>query len=403
MILKNKDIVIIGLQAWDNEIGSNCIDIALQFSKHNRVLYVNYPLNRRTIVKEKNSPLVQKRLDLIRNKKENLFQVKENLWNLYPSCILESVNWMPSTTLFNLVNRVNNARFAREIKKAIERLHFKDFILFNDSDMFRGYFLKEMLKPALSVYYTRDNLIGFPYFRKHGTKLEPRLMSKSNLIVANSVYLADVARKYNPNSYYVGQGCELEQFSNTKTYPLPSDIAHIKKPIIGYIGALLSIRLNLPLLEELAAANPQWNFVFVGPQDNDFKNSKLHQMSNVHFPGLKQMKELPDYLAHFDVAVNPQVLNEVTIGNYPRKVDEYLAMGKPVVATETKAMSIFSEHVYFANTAAEYATKIEQALKEDNEEKHQQRAAFAQSHTWENSVAEIYKAMQTVKPELMNS
>ena len=403
MILKNKDIVIVGLQAWDNEIGSNCIDIALQFSKHNRVLYVNYPLNRRTIVKEKNNPQVQKRLDLIKNKKENLFLIKENLWNLYPSCVLESANWIPLTPLFNWVNRVNNRRFAKEIKKAILKLHFKDFILFNDSDMFRGYFLKEMLGPTLSVYYTRDNLIGFPYFRRHGTKLEPQIMSKSDLIVANSVYLADVARQHNLHSYYVGQGCELDQFSNTKTFLVPPDIGHIKKPIVGYIGALLSIRLNLPLLEELAANNPQWNFVFVGPEDDAFKNSRLHQMGNVYFPGLKQMKDLPNYLAHFDVAINPQVLNEVTIGNYPRKVDEYLAMGKPVVATKTKAMSIFADHVYFANTPAEYADKIDRALREDNEEQHQRRAAFAQSHTWENSVAEIYKAMQIVKPELAQS
>jgi hypothetical protein len=32
-------------------------------------------------------------------------------------------------------------------------------------------------------------------------------------------------------------------------------------------------------------------------------------------------------------------LNETTKGNYPRKIDEYLAMGKPV-ATKTIAMDI---------------------------------------------------------------
>ncbi len=45
------------------------------------------------------------------------------------------------------------------------------------------------------------------------------------------------------------------------------------------------------------------------------------------------MKELPGYIQHFDVCINPQKLNPITIGNYPLKVDEYLAMGKPVVAT----------------------------------------------------------------------
>jgi hypothetical protein len=40
------DIVITGQQAWDVEIGSNCKNIALEFSKQHRVLYVNSPLDR---------------------------------------------------------------------------------------------------------------------------------------------------------------------------------------------------------------------------------------------------------------------------------------------------------------------------------------------------------------------
>jgi glycosyltransferase involved in cell wall biosynthesis len=120
----------------------------------------------------------------------------------------------------------------------------------------------------------------------------------------------------------------------------------------------------------------------------------------VHFPGRKEAKELPQYLARFDVAINPQKLNEVTIGNYPRKIDEYLAMGKPTVATETEAMSIFADHVYLAKTADDYIALIEKALTENTAEKVEGRIRFARSHTWENSVAEIYKAMITADPEL---
>jgi hypothetical protein len=36
-----------------------------------------------------------------------------------------------------------------------------------------------------------------------------------------------------------------------------------------------------------------------------------------------------------------QLSNNLTIGNYPRKIDEYLAMGKPIVATSTKTMQMF--------------------------------------------------------------
>jgi len=107
-------------------------------------------------------------------------------------------------------------------------------------------------------------------------------------------------------------------------------------------------------------------------------------------------RSILSFLAYFDVAINPQLLNETTIGNYPRKIDEYLAMGKATVATETKAMSIFAGYTYLAKTKEDYLTLIQKALDEDNDEKRNARIEFARSHTWENSVAEIYKAINFV-------
>ena len=61
-MIRNRDFIIIGLQALDSRIGSNCINIAQEIALHNRVLYVNYPLDRGTIRREKNDPLIQKRI-----------------------------------------------------------------------------------------------------------------------------------------------------------------------------------------------------------------------------------------------------------------------------------------------------------------------------------------------------
>ena len=76
------------------------------------------------------------------------------------------------------------------------------------------------------------------------------------------------------------------------------------------------------------------------------------------------------------------------------KVDEYLAMGKPVVATATKTMSLFKDHVYLAGSPAEYVHLIEQAMAEDLPDKQAARTGFARSHTWENSVGALYEAME---------
>lgn len=398
-MIKNKDIIYVGVQPWNNDIATNGKNYSIELAKHNRVLYVNYSQDRISLLKNRNNPLFQQHIDIVKNKKENLFQVEENIWVLYPNTVLESANWIPSTSVFRKINQINSRRFAADIQKAIDRLGFNDFILFNDSDMFRSYHLKELLKPALSIYYTRDNLMGVPYWYKHGHLLEPELFAKSDMVVANSTYLADVARKHNKQTYYVGQGCDINDFDSSKVSSVPADIASIQSPLIGYAGVLFDLRLDVRLLEAMAVLRPQWNFVFIGPEDEVFKGSSLHQCSNVHFLGVKDVKELPAYMARFDVALNPQRINEVTIGNYPRKIDEYLAMGLPVVATETGAMSIFKDHVYFASTPEEYVRQIEKALAENSTEREEDRVAFAHTHTWENSVAEISKAIVSAKPE----
>lgn len=392
-MITNRDFIIVGLQALDSRIGSNCINIAHEIARHNRVLYVNYPLDRLTRLREKNDPLIQKRLRILKGKEPDLVQISQNMWNLNPRTMLESISQIPFNGLFDFFNRINNKRFAREIKKAINKLGFSNYFIFNDSDMFRSFYLKELLNPELYVYYTRDNLIAVDFWKKQGIRIEAQLMAKADLVVGNSTYLADHARQFNPHSYYVGQGCDVSLFDTKLIKTIPNDIAAIKRPIIGYIGALFSLRLDIDVLVYLAKQRPDWSIVLVGPEDEAFKTSELHQIENVYFLGSKKMEELPDYLYPFDVALNPQKLNEVTIGNYPRKIDEYLAMGKPTVATRTKAMEVFAQHTYLADTKEDYLALVEKALSENTPELEKERELFAKSHTWENNVKEIYDKM----------
>lgn len=389
-MIKNRDFIVIGLQALDSRIGSNCINLANEIAKHNRVLYVNYPLDRLTLWRERHDPLIQKRKRILKKKEPALVKINDNMWNLFPQTVLESISQLPFDNLFDVLNKVNNHRFAAEIKKAADELQFSNYFIFNDSDMFRGFYLKEILKPELYIYYTRDNLVAVDYWKRQGIRIEAALMKKSDIVVANSTYLADQARRFNPHSYYVGQGCDVSMFDKSLIESLPDDIINIPKPIIGYIGVLFDLRLDIDILLHIAKSRPDWQVVLVGPEDEVFKNSALHQQKNVWFLGPKKMEELPQYLMAFDVAINPQKLNEVTIGNYPRKIDEYLAMGKPTVATRTKAMEVFDGYTYLADNKEQYVEMIGQALREDNEEKAKSREVFARSHTWENNVAEIY-------------
>ncbi len=396
-MIQNRDIIVIGIQPWDIEIGSNCKNIAMEFARHNRVLYVNTPLDRMSMYKEKNTAKIQHRIKVRKGLVPDLVELEPNLWNLNPLGIVESINWVKSPRIYDLLNKRNNRIFAQAILKAINTLGFKDYILFNDSSMFQGFYMKEYLKPATYVYYMRDFLTKNPYWRKQGVRLEPQLIRKADVVVNNSTLYTNYGLQFNKHSYMVGQGCDVSLFNDIdREIVAAADLGAIPYPIIGYVGFLSSRRLDVQLIAHIARQRPAWSIVLVGPEDEVFKASDLHSIPNVHFLGSRDSSVLPDYIKGFDICMNPQVVNDATIGNYPRKIDEYLAMGKPTIATTTEAMEYFRKYTYLGATHEDYINLIEKALSENSPEKQQERRKFALSHTWENNVKEIYKAIEKV-------
>ena len=391
--IKGRDILIIGLQPWYYNIGSNCKDIATRLAEHNRVLYVNKPLNRKTWHSKAKDEGVQLHYDIIKHKKNKIEKIQKNMWQLFPESIIESINWLPSTFAFKKINYINNSRLSKNIRAALKELNFNDIILFNDNDIYNGYYLKELLKPSLYIYYCRDYMRGYDYWRKHCTVLEPELIKKSDAVVTNSEYYAAYCGMHNHSSYYIGQGCNLNLFDGNKNYETPADIKKIAYPIIGYTGTLDADRLDEKIIAAIAETHTRFNIVLVGPEYKNFENTILRNYDNVHFLGRKPLQELPAYINAFDVCINPQVKNEITKGNYPLKIDEYLAMGKPVVATRTEAMRMFEPYTYLSDSPLEFVSLTQKALSENNDELAQSRKAFASTHTWEKSLEELCKVI----------
>ena len=397
-MIQGRDIIVMGIQAWDIEIGSNCKNIAVQMAKHNRVLYVNPPMDRVSRYRERHTEKIKKRLAVKKGECSDLVELGDNMWNLYPRTITESINFVKNKPLFDWLNWINAKRFTKDIKSAIARLDFKDFIIFNDSSMFLGQHIKTLLKPSFYVYYMRDYLTKNPYWRKNGVRLEPVLIQNADCVVNNSTLYAEYGKQFTQHSYMVGQGCDTSLFNDAvREITIPEELSNIPGPIIGYVGFLSSRRLSIPILAHIAKSKPQWSIVLVGPEDDVFNSSELHEIDNIYFLGSRDATELPNYIKGFDVAINPQLINDATMGNYPRKIDEYLALGKPTVASATKAMDYFKEYTYLGVTPEDYVRLIEQALSENTKELEQERKAFGLSHSWENNVNEIYNCILRVE------
>ncbi len=389
--MKQRDFIFTGLQPWDIPFGSNAIDIAKEIAKSNRVLYVNSALDQMTLWKNEDKPENRQRIDVLKKRAAPIRHISDNLWVLdYPFTVL-SINSIPDGYIFDYFNKKNNQKLFRYIKKIANELGFKDIIHFIDNDIYRSQFSKDILKPALSIYYRRDNLHPFLYWKKHAPRLEPQIIAKSDYVLCNSPQLQEFALKFNKKSFNIGQGLDLSAYDADTSYPLQKEFNSVPRPVIGYIGDITSARLDPDLLYELAKSKPDYSFVMIGGEDKVFESHQLHELNNIHFFGKIQKETVPAYMSAFDVCINPQKLNEITIGNYPRKVDEYLAMGKPVVATRTMTMELFREHTYLCSGLKEYQDALDKALAENSEEKRKERIAFANSHSWENNVKSIYQ------------
>jgi teichuronic acid biosynthesis glycosyltransferase TuaH len=391
--IKNRDIILFSFQQWNSDIAFNFQDMAYELARYNRVLFINRARDRNTVLKNMfsgKSPTV--------TTQGNPEHIQDNIWVLHPESLLESGTWSPTYKLFDFFNRINNKRIAAEIKIGIKKLDFKNCLLINDNDFYRGLYLKSLLPVREYIFYLRDFLTVQPFFQKFGPRCEMEMIRKADLVVTNSAWLANYAGQWNPNCADIGQGCNLKEFVE-EGLPIPEDLKAIPGPIIGYCGAITSMRLDEPLLLYIASSLPEMSLVLVGPMDTVFEKSLLRTMKNVYFTGSKKPELAAAYIHHFTICINPQLLNPLTIGNYPRKIDEYLASGKPVVATSTQAMEMFRNYAELCNSREEFLINIRKLVNEPvwtSEEQKNKRREYALTHSWENSVGAMGDAFYFV-------
>ena len=110
----------------------------------------------------------------------------------------------------------------------------------------------------------------------------------------------------------------------------------------------------------------------------------LKKKENVIFVGSKLPKELPNYIASFDVGIIPFVKNEFTKNIYPLKINEYLAAGVGVVSTNFAVLTEFENMAIITDEHSLFVKAILENSQNQGEEVKEERQEMAKQNSWEN-------------------
>ncbi len=263
-------------------------------------------------------------------------------------------------------------------------------------------YLKNIKRDFL-IYDCVDYYAGFPRYSTKEEKerildIEKNLTDQSDLVFATAPGLVDRLKKINIKTFYTPNVGDFELFHGVKEKyknDVPKELKKLKKPIVGYIGALDSYKFDYELLKKSALSYPEYSFVVIGDvalkdREGSLKELGLENISNIYFLGSIPFVKTPKYIAQFDCELIPYVYNDYTIGGcFPVKFFNTLSAGVPSVVTNLPVFSMYKNVTYISKTHDDFVKNIGLAIEENTEKKIQERISVARENTWDSKVSNI--------------
>ena len=254
----------------------------------------------------------------------------------------------------------------------------------------------KVIKTDFLIYEYIDELEIFDKYDEKMLEDHNDLLLYADVTVCTATRLYEQVKGIATNAILSTNAGDYDLFVNTPKFSISNLIKYpIKKyeRVVGYYGALASW-FDYELVKNVAMEKTSWAWVLIGLNyDGSLDTSGILNIPNIIYVPAQEYKSLPSFLNAFDIATIPFVINEITLSTSPVKLFEYMASGKPILASRMpeclkyKSVFCYEDSISFIALAEEIFSLKEddpywEVLKEE-----------ALANTWDAKTDEILSAL----------
>lgn len=219
-----------------------------------------------------------------------------------------------------------------------------------------------------------------------------RAASSVRLVFATTNALRNRHLSSNRKTFLVRNVGDFDHFAEAACRDLVApELAALRRPVLGFIGNLTERKVDVSLLRALAERSRGSTILLAGPVDSAIADeiASLARRENVVCIGPVPYERAPQIVAAFDVGLIPYCENGYTRNVFPLKLYEYLAAGKPVVATGVPEIAGLEPDAVLVHGPDEVERAISMALSLTSKEDVERRQGLAAANTWETRTGQL--------------
>jgi len=265
------------------------------------------------------------------------------------------------------------------------------------------------------VYYIIDELhrlVPQPFFQGYARSIESENMERSDLILSINEGLRE---------YTISMGAAPEK---TRVIRAGIDLAWLQtadrekkrkelgiKPddiVLFFMGWLYEFSGLLEVARAIGVQDPGGNLRLLAVGEGELWDP-LQQMKamdgmndRIITVGWQPYATIPDFLAASDICILPAKNNEIMRNIVPIKMYEYMAAGKPVIATKLPGLMKEFGHdngvVYVDSPEVTVATAIELANNGQHEKWGQRSRRFIEPNDWRSITNDFESTLESIIP-----